>query len=397
MRPDPKPLREPLLTRGFVLLSVSHFLHSLSFFLFLHLPGFLAGIGASELDIGVLSGLASLAAILGRPPLGRIMDVRGRRPIIWAGGVLGVVASASYLLVHSLGPLVYVVRVAHGVSEAMLFASLFAFVADIVPASRRIEGIGLFGVSGLLPMAIAGALGDAILTHASYTALFLTSTCASAVALVLSLPLSEPRREAGEPPRGLIAAVVDRKLAPLWIGGLFFAMALAAYFSFLKTFILANPIADLGDFFMTYAAAACFWRVFFGSLPERAGPKGILVAALGCLFVGLSMLAFADSRVDVVIAGLLCGTGHGYAFPILLGFVVTRARPTERGGALAIYTALFDGGTLIGGPLLGAIIEAAGYRTMFLTAAGLVLAGVAVLTAGDRFAHEETAPSSTPT
>jgi MFS family permease len=381
--PESRP-RERLLTQTFILLSASHFLHALSYHLFLHLPGFLAGLGARELDIGVLSGLASLAAILGRPPLGRVMDVRGRRPVVWAGGVLGALSCAAYLLVRDLGPLVYVVRIAHGVSEAMLFASLFAFAADIVPASRRIEGIGLFGVSGMLPMAIAGALGDAILSRASYSALFWTGAAASVVALALSLPLSEPHRDRGEPPRGLWSAVVDRSLLPLWIGGLCFAVALAAHFNFLKTFVITHPIARLGDFFTTYAVAAVFIRVAFGSLPERLGPKRVLTAALLLLASGLVTLAFASARSHVVLAGLLAGIGHGYAFPILLGLVITRARPTERGGALALYTALFDGGTLIGGPLLGAIIEAASYRTMFLSAAMLLLAGLAILTVGDR-------------
>ncbi len=378
------PARAPLLTRTFVLLAASHFLCSLSFHLFLHLPGFFQQLGARELDIGILSGLASFAAIVARPPIGKILDERGRRPIVWAGGVIGVLACLFYLTVGGLGPWVYAVRVLHGLSEAMLFASLFAFAADIVPASRRIEGLGLFGVSGMLPMALAGTLGDLILSHGTYRSLFLFAAAFSAISLGLSMPLAEPRRTQGEPPRGLAAAVVEPALAPLWGATLCFATALAAHFSFLKTFVAAHPVASLGDFFSTYAIVACALRVLFGSLPERLGPKRVLTFALGSLAAGLALLAFASTRAHVVVAGLLAGMGHGFSFPILLGLVVTRARPTERGGALAIYTALFDGGTLLGGPLLGALIEGFGYRTMFLCAAALVLVGIGVLGLADR-------------
>ena len=331
--------KPPLLTRAFLLLAASHFLHALSFHLFLHLPGFLKRLGAGELAIGLMSGVASFTAIGARPLIGGVMDRQGRCAIIRAGGLLGILACFGYLLVGSLSPFVWLVRAIHGVSEAMLFASLFAYAADIVPASRRIEGIGLFGISGMLPMAIGGLLGDSLLSMAGYEALFQVALGCSVVATLLSLPLTEPAREAGEAPRGILAAVFDPKLLPLWASGLCFATAIGSYFGFLKTFLLANPIGTVGDFFGTYAVTACLLRLLFGRVPERLGPSRVLTAALVALFVGLVTLAFGTSRIHLMIAGLLTGVGHGWAFPILLGLVVTRARSSERGAALAIYTA----------------------------------------------------------
>jgi len=55
--------------------------------------------------------------------------------------------------------------------------------------------------------------------------------------------------------------------------------------------------------------------------------------------------------------------------------VVARARPDERGAALSLFTALFDGGVLFGGPLFRAVIRFAGYPAMFASAAALVVAG----------------------
>jgi predicted MFS family arabinose efflux permease len=51
---------------------------------------------------------------------------------------------------------------------------------------------------------------------------------------------------------------------------------------------------------------------------------------------------------------------------------------------MAIYTALFDVGVLIGGPLLGFVIEIRGYTEMFITAAALVTIGTAAFAAADR-------------
>lgn len=377
-------MREPLLTRTFLVLAVAHFLFALSFYLFFHLPGLLVRLGASELDIGVLSGVMSACAILARPPVGRVMDVRGRKPILLAGGALGTLACGAYFAVDSWGVLLYAVRIAHGVSEAMLFASLFAIAADVTPSSRRIEGIGLFGVSGLLPMALGGVVGDALLARGDFPLLFAAGTAANLFALLLSLAVPEPPRAEGDPPRGVLAAVFELRLVPLWTSGLLFAIAIAAYFILLKTYVLETKVGTIGDFFASYSVTACLLRIFAGSLPERAGPKRVLGLAMAMLSGGLVLLAFAASQRDLWIAGALAGAGHGYTFPILLGLVISRARETERGAALAVFTALFDAGTLLGGPALGAVVEIAGYRSMFLVAAGLAAGGFALLLLLDR-------------
>ncbi len=267
----------------------------------------------------------------------------------------------------------------------MLFASLFAFAADLVPASRRIEGIALFGVSGMLPISLGGLLGDAILARAGYHELFIAAAVLGAIAVALSLPLRDvPRLEHESPARGILAAAFQRDLLPIWFMGGVFATALASYFTFLKTFVLHAGFGSIGVFFTLYSVSAVLLRVFFGSLPDRVGPKRMLLPALASLVAGLLVLACATSSTEVALAGVLCGLGHGYTFPILLGLVVGRARSSERGAALALFTALFDGGTLVGGPLFGVLIQTLSYRPMFATAAGFVVVAAGIFSVWDR-------------
>lgn len=373
------------MTRVFVLASLSHFLHGLSFHLYLHLPGFLQSLGAEESLIGLIFGVGAAFAIGMRPILGRVMDQQGRRIVFVAGGAVSVVMCAGYLLVDAVGPLIFLVRIGHGVSEAMLFAALFAFASDIVPASRRIEGIALFGVSGMLPMALSGLLGDAILRWGSFRELFFSSVAFSALALVLSLPLRDVITPCeGERPRGILAALSQRDLVPLWFAGVIFATAIMAHFAFLKTFVLAKGFGSVGLFFGLYAGMAILLRLGWGSLPERIGPKRVLMPAMVATALGFVVLALATGDFHIAVAGILCGAGHGFTFPILLGLVVTRARQNERGAALSIFTALFDAGMLVGSPLLGAIAEHASYAAMFWSAAGMVALGSLAFLAWDR-------------
>jgi len=360
--------REPLLSRPFLVAFAAHFLHAISYNLFLHLPGWLGRLGADEARIGIVMGVAGATALVARPALGRAIDDRGRRPVAIAGGLLGFASCASYLLLDRIGPGLYAVRLAHGLSEAMLFASLFALVADIVPASRRIEGLGLFGVSGLLPIALGGLIGDAVIAGASFDALFAVAAACSFLGMVLSLALPETRAASAEPTRGILGALLQRNLMPLWVAGLCLAMALAAPFTFLKTLVLERPgLGQVGPFFGAYTAGAVVVRVLGGRIPERVGPERAFIPAVALMSVGFILLALTHSSRLMLVSGVLLGAGHGFAFPILTGLVVARAPVRDRGAALSVYTGLFDAGLLLGAPLCGAIARGAGHGAMFAT------------------------------
>ena len=381
----PSATRPTLLSRQFVLCFGANFLQNLAFTLYLHLSGFLHELGADEVRIGIIVSVTAATAILWRPPLGNLMDQRGRRGVILAGGVLNVLVCALYPTIRDLGLWLYVVRAAHGVAEATLFTALMTHAADLLPARRRTEGIGLYGISGLLPMSISGVLGDVILRYGTYADLFHVSTAFALASLLLSLPLRDVRHPAHElPGRGFVAAVVQPNLLPLWFIGLVFATALTAQFTFVKTFVLETGIGSVGLFFSAYSIAAIVLRLGFAWVPERVGPKRVLVPALATLAFGYVLLAFAATPLAIAVAGACAGLGHGFTFPILSGLVMARARTAERGAATSIFTALFDAGALVGGPLLGAVIRDAGYPTMFLCAAVLVTVGGALFTFVDR-------------
>jgi MFS family permease len=383
--------KDRLFSGPFVLCSLSNLFQALSFNLFLHFPGFLKDLGAREIQIGLLFSLTAVAAIAVRPALGRVMDARGRRGVILLGNALNTVVMALYLSVTAIGPWVYTVRILHGVAEAMLFTALFTYAADCVPERRRTQGLMLFGVSGMLPIALGAIAGDAVLERASYETVFQVALGFAAVALVLSLPLPEMAAAAaarGDELRGGFRKVLAQpNLRAVWGITTVFALALAAMFTFLKTFVMDTDTGSVGGFFSAYAGVALGFRIFLGWLPDRVGPKRVLFPALVTLAVGFLALAWANGDRDVLLAGALCGAGHGYTFPLLFGMVVNRARNADRGTAMAIYTALFDLGVLVGGPFLGAVIELHGYTAMFTTAAILIGAGTIGFALADRGRH----------
>jgi MFS family permease len=356
----------------------------LAFFLFIHFPGYIEDLGATEFEIGFIVGVTALAAIVIRPSIGRQMDRRGRRPVILTGGAVNIAVLALYLTINSLGPWVYVVRVIHGFAEAMLFASIFTYAADILPDHNRTQGLALFGISGMLPIALGGLIGDFVLARWDFHALFMTSIALAAVAFAISISLPEVVEPAGRKgDTSFLSPLRQKDLVPLWWITVVFSLALTAYFAFLRTFVDETGIGTVGGFFAAYSAVAIALRIGAGWLPDRVGPKKVLYPALVLFALGFIVLAGATSGTAVLIAGGLCGAGHGYAFPILYALVFERAEVHNRGSASAIFTGLFDVGALAGAPTFGWLISSFSYTTMFIAAGIWVLAGGVAFAAWD--------------
>lgn len=376
---------ERIFTRAFVSVFAANTFMELAWSLFLHFPGYLQDLGADEIQIGILVGVTAIASIAIRPWIGTVMDLRGRRQVIIAGNVLHVLVLALYLTITALGPWVYIVRILHGLASAMLFTSLFTYAADVVPASRRTQGIAIFGISGLMPIGLGGLLGDFILSVGDFTTLFITAMGLASAALLLALPLRDVvTGHSGEDRRGFWDSLGQRDLLPLWLAALVFSLALATFFTFLKTFVIETGIGSVGLFFAVYTGTAVGLRIIAADLPDRLGQKQVMLPAFGMMAAGFVVLSNATDAADIAIAGFLSGVGHGYVFPIMFGMVVTRARPSERGAASAIFTAVFDVGTLVGGPMFGLAIRLGDYRAMWLLAAGLVVVGAATFAWWDR-------------
>jgi predicted MFS family arabinose efflux permease len=367
---------ERIWSADFTAAFAANFFFSLGFWSFVHLPGFLQGLGGREAEIGIVIGSLSISAILIRPWLGRVMDRRGRRPVVVIGGIVNVVAVSLYLTVDSLGPWIYVVRILHGLSEAAIFSVIFTIAADLVPASRRTEGIAMFGVSGLLPLSLGGLLGDWILGHWDYTTLFAASAFVALLALLVSLPIKEsrPKRDESKPQTALMEIFFDQALIPLWVLTLGFVFGLTSYFTFIKTYIGETETGSVGLFFLAYSIASVGLRLLFSWLPDRIGPKRALVPAIAAMVAGILVLANADTAAAVALAGTLCGLGHAFVFPILSALVVNRAHADNRGVAMTLFTSIFDVGALAGAPALGWVIEGSSYGTMFTVAAATVCA-----------------------
>ena len=364
-----------MLSPLFLWLMLASFLSEMALSLFLHFPGFLTGLGAGEFEIGVLYAVAAAAGLVLRPWMGRLVDERQKRGVIISAGLVNVAALLAYLTIDSFGVGLFVVAIVNTSAKILLATAFFTFASDIVPPSRRTQGLALFGISFMLPIGLASLLGDRILAIADFDVLFLAASLFEIGSIAIVLALNEPRRERDSSRRSFFAALRQKDLRPLWLLAFVVALGATTLFTFLRTFVDETGIGSVGLFFGTFAFTATLVRLAASSIPDRVGPKRVLGPAVAGYAVSFGLLASAHNATTFIVAAIVGGLSGAFIYPIVSSLIVTRARVSERGSAIAILIAVFDLAILAGSPVVGAIIENAGYPTAFTTVGMTVAVG----------------------
>lgn len=378
-------MNDRLFTRVFTLVWLAGLLQEQAWSLMIHFPGFLSDLGASETGIGLIYSASAVFGLLLRPTLGRLMDNVGRRPVLLVAGIGNAFALGALALPGQLGGFLAVTFIAHRVLQIALFTALLTLSADVLPEARRTQGLAIYGLGGLIPLATGGALGDWLLDVRGFDFLFLVAAALSVASwmLILRVPVY-PAGGAGGPRRGFWAALGQRNLLPVWWLTMLFAVGLEALFTFIRTFVDEREIGSVGLFFLVYGGVAIVVRILSSGRLDRFPQLPLVAVSVIAYAAGFTFLAAAGSAGGLAAGAALLGLGHGLLFPILTAHVVTRSREAERGSAMAIFTSLFDLAVLTAAPTVGVIIDWKGYTAAFGALAVFIALGLAVYVLWER-------------
>src|SRR5690606_330618 len=133
---------------------------------------------------GYIIGFYALSALLIRPFAGYAMDAYGRTNIYIGAMVVYILLMASYNLAASF-TLLIIIRLLHGFTWGVITTGGSTITADLVPLKKRGQGIGFFGLSITLSMAIGPIIGLWIMGENAYDRLFYSSAVLGILALIL--------------------------------------------------------------------------------------------------------------------------------------------------------------------------------------------------------------------
>ncbi|HSM46081.1 MAG TPA: MFS transporter, partial [Acidimicrobiia bacterium] len=353
-------------------------LQELSFALLIHLPGYLSELGATEGLIGVLYASSAVDSLVFRPWLGRILDLTHRRTILLVSAVVNMAVIIALTFTSVWGPLLWVLFLVQRTVQIALFTTMLTYGADSIPIERRTQGLAIFGLSGLVPIALGGYAGDVLIATLGYDGLFFGAALVSVLSwlVVWTLPVLPVRGH--QPRRSFWAAFAQRNLLPLWLATLLFSVGLESLFTFTRTFVDARQVGTAGLFFATYGVSAAITRIAGGQLYDRMPHRPMLVGGILAYAAGLICMGLDQSVPLLVAAAAITGTAHGAVFPLISSEVVNRARVSERGSAMATFTSIFDIALLAGAPAVGFVIEGFGYLGAFVGLGVVLVVGAIV-------------------
>jgi MFS family permease len=344
--------------------------------MFLLLPKFLTTeLHASPSQIGLLLAIPSFAGALAVPFVGRLVDRGGRRPLIMLGSALCALQAFGFMAVDHIGPLLYGLQLAYGLSFVTVFNAAGTHAADLAPPARLSQVLGVFGASNVAMNAVAPAIGEPLASSAGWRAVFALAGVMGVCALLLSLRIRDVER-APERPREVgtgngRGSIVLYALCMCGTGAAF-----AAAFAFYQPFALSLGMHEVRGFFIGFAGSVVLARVGLGSLPDRVGRKRSAVAALALY----ALVEIAMSRLapgTLVLYGALLGCAHGFFYPALNALAVEECDPRQRGTVMTYINGGFQVGYTLAVLAFGWIAERTGYPTVFVLG-GLVVAITAV-------------------
>ncbi|NKX58400.1 MFS transporter [Bacillus cereus] len=346
---------ERLWTKSFIQMTFAMLFLFTGFYLLVPtLPLFIKEIGGNESQVGLMMGMFTIAAVVIRPIIGGMLDQYGRRSFIIFGLIFFGLTMYSYNIASTI-VLLAVLRVIHGVTWAVSTTAVGTAITDIIPDSRRGEGMGWYG------MAIGPMIGLWVVQNYSFDGLFLLATLLSFMAVVLSLitkiPFT-PQKEKGK------IQLFEKSVLTITIVVFFLSFAYGGITTFLPLFassIHVNP----GTFFLVYAIAYTIVRPISGKLLDKYGEVFIILPALCITILAIVVLTISNGLIGVIIAATLYGIGFGSAQPALQAAMLTIVDPSKRGVANASFFTAFDLGIGLGAILLGVVSQMFGYRILF--------------------------------
>lgn len=380
-------MNKPVLwSKNFINLSLSSFFLFVTFyFLLATLPIYaLKDLHAHESQAGLIVTVFLISAIIIRPLAGKWMETFGKQLILISSLLLFFIASIFYMMADSTMSLL-ILRFFHGIGFGMATTAAGAIVADIIPDSRRGEGMGYYAMAMNLAMVIGPFAGLTVMHQWGMNMTFIISAFCAFIALSIGGFVKLPKREKEKQimlqhqSRNGFKDLVEVSAIRISLVGAFFALAYSAILSFISVYAQELGLVETASyFFVVYAAALLVSRPFTGKWFDLYGANKIIYPSILFFASGLFILSQAETAMVFLLSAVLTGIGWGTLFSSFQTIVIQEAPAKRRGLATATFLSIFDTGIGIGSFVVGVVGAKVGFSSLYFYSSILVIIGIAL-------------------
>jgi predicted MFS family arabinose efflux permease len=326
----------------------------------------------------VLSGY-TVTALLTRPLSGYLVDNFKRKNVLLISYFLFFIFFAGYIFAASL-LLFAIVRTFHGMPMGTVTVANSTVAIDVLPSSRRAEGIGYYGLSNNLATAIAPTVGLFVYQYLhSYDMVFILALVSSGTGLYINSTVELKERLLQKTKCKLS---LDRFiLLKGWSLGTTLA-CLAFSYGVISTYLAIYGKEELhmtsgtGLFF----AVLCCGLMTSRLVGARTLRRGMIVfnCSIGALIsvCGYFLFAALHNSWGYYGAALIIGLGNGHMFPAMQNMFICLAPASQRGTANSTLLTSWDIGIGLGVMFGGICVDWGGYNSAFWLAWIVNIVGV---------------------
>lgn len=337
--------------------------------------------GATKDVIGLVLSGYTITALIFRPFSGYLVDSFPRKTVLMVSFSAFAIFFAGYLAAGTL-LLFTIVRTLHGGPFGTLTVANSTVAIDVLPSSRRNEGIGYYGLSNNLAMAIAPTFALFVYaeTH-NFELLFWLAFAIATFGWIVDATVDLKPKSPKQPTLNSKLSLDRFFLKRGWLLGInmvFFGFCFGVLSNYLAIYgkQVMGITGGTGTWFMLCSIGLILSRLQGG----KALRKGLLThnASEGMLIslVGYTLFVAFPNSFGYYSSAILIGLGNGHMWPAFQNMMISMAHHNERGTANSTILISWDIGMGLGILAGGAIAEHLGYTTAFWTVAVMNAIGV---------------------
>lgn len=373
-------MKEKLWNRNYIAVCMANFLLFFAFYLLLPmLPLYLRDTFSADRQlIGIILSGYTIMALLIRPFGGFIVDSFPRKKVLLICYFLFFVFFAGYIVAGTV-LLFAIIRSLHGFAFGAVTVANSTMAIDVLPSSRRNEGIGYYGVSNNLAMAIGPSISMYLYDHnIDANVIFTIALSTACIGLICNALVKAPIKEQIKikQPISLDRFILTNAM-PECLMVIFFSFS----YGILSTYLAIYGKEEIGLnggsglFFTILATGLIVSRIISAQWVKRGQLTLNIGVGMIVTVIGFALFTFWRDISGFYLSAVVLGIGYGAMCPSFQAVFVNLAHNNRRGTANSTYLTSWDLGLGIGVLVGGAIAERLSYHDAYILAVAVCIIG----------------------
>lgn len=345
---------------------------------------------------GVVISCFACTALCSRLIVGNLSDAYGRKVILLVGAAL--IVAGTLLAAFTTGiPLLIVSRITMALGFSAIITVGSAAATDVLPRSRRGEGLGYQSMF----YAVAMAVGPMIAVYCAdfgrmnmfliFAVMFIVTFCLVIPCKLPEVPKAQPvvapakaensadadesAIQSGEESKreSFVWRYVERVSVKPAIVTVLVYIPMALYMSYMSLYCSQTGVEGIAVFFVLAAAAMVAVRLVLGKAFDRYPINTLLIPSILIGAVGFALPYFFGNTLALWGSAICYGIFCGIEQPVLLAECINRAPDHRRGAASATFYIGNDAGFAFGAFIWGVVIATWGFQFTFIVNIAITL------------------------